>query len=331
MLDNVIHFNCKKSLEVKMIKTLFSETQMLLNALKNGYAIGAYNFSSVEDMRAIINGCENSDSPLILALSEKGLRFASAEYLVDVVKAATRESSIPISLHLDHGKNFDIVKEVIDLGFNSVMIDGSALSYEDNIAITKKVVDYAHKKGVDVEAELGTLAGIEDDVKAEKNIYTDPEQAYDFVKKTNVDSLAIAIGTSHGAYKFKGEAKLRFDILNQVSSLMPDLPIVLHGASSVPQKYIDKINKYGGDIQKAKGVPEKMLVEAGKLAVCKINCDTDIRMCYTASMREFLANNPSDFTPRNYLQYCKDEVTKMIEERNRNVMCSAGWGSKCKK
>jgi len=305
------------------MKKLYSEKMMLQDALKNKYAIGAFNFSSIEVMRAIVDGCENQKSPVILALSEGGLKYADPVYLSKVIHAALEETTVPISLHLDHGKSFDIVKKCIECGFNSVMIDGSFLPYDENVALTKKVCDYAHKKGVSVEGEIGVLAGVEDDVKSDQHHYTDPQQALDFAQKTGVDSLAIAIGTSHGAFKFKGTPELRFDILKQVSKLMPDLPIVLHGASNVPQQYIETINKYGGNIQTAQGVPEEFISKASKMAVCKVNNDTDLRVCFTSAIREYLANNPSDFTPRNYLQYAKDEVRELIEYKVKKVFHSA--------
>lgn len=305
---------------------LYSEKQMLLDALKGGYAVGAFNFSSIEMMRAIVDGCQNQNSPVILALSERGLKYADPEYLSKVINAALKETTIPIALHLDHGKNFEIVKECIKYGFNSVMIDGSYLPYEENVALTKKVAEYAHKRGVSVEGELGVLAGVEDDVSAEKIKYTDPYQAVDFVEKTKVDSLAIAIGTSHGAFKFKGEPTLRFDILEKVHNLLPEIPIVLHGASNVPQEYVETINKFGGDIQGSKGVSEELISKASSLAVCKVNNDTDLRMCFTAAMREFLWNNPAEFTPRKYLQYAKDNVRELVEYKVKNVFHSAGKG-----
>lgn len=318
-------------LEGSLENKLFNHNIMLHHALKNGYAIGAYNFSSVEMMRAIIDGCQETDAPVILSLSNSGLKFATPTYLKNVVHAALEITTIPISLHLDHGKDFEIVKQCIDIGFNSVMIDGSYLPYEENIELTKKVVDYAHKYGVAVEGELGKLAGVEDDVKSDKIAYTDPVQAKDFVEQTGVDSLAIAIGTSHGAFKFSGTPTLKFEVLAEVRKLIPDLPVVLHGASNVPQKYIEIINKYGGDIQKSKGVSEELIEKACSLGICKVNNDTDLRVCYTAAIREYLAKNPQCFTPREYLQYAKDEVRKLIIDKNINLFHSAGKGSLIKK
>ena len=314
-----------------MANKLFNHKEMLHHALKNGYAIGGYNFSSIEVMRAIIDGCQETDAPVILSLSQSGLKFATPTYLKHVVYAALENTDIPISLHLDHGKNIDIVKECIDVGFNSVMIDGSYLPYEENVALTKEVVKYAHKRKVAVEGELGKLAGVEDDVKSSKSIYTDPEQALDFVKRTGVDSLAIAIGTSHGAFKFSVTPTLKFDILSEIRSLMPDLPIVLHGASNVPKKYIKIINKYGGDIQKSKGVSESLIEKACSLGVCKVNNDTDIRVCYTASIREYLFKNPNCFTPREYLQYAKDQVKELIKDKNTNLFHCSNQGHLIKK
>ncbi len=302
---------------------LTSEIEILHDALKNGYAVGAFNFSSIEMMRAIVDGCQSKHSPVILAMSEGGIKYAEPEYIRKVVDIATAKTDIPIALHLDHGKNFEIVKNCIEIGFNSVMIDGSYLPYEENVALTKKVCDFAHKHGIPVEGELGVLKGVEDDVSASEHQYTDPEQALDFVKRTGVDSLAVAIGTSHGAFKFKGEPTLRFDILKNISKLIPDIPIVLHGASNVPQQYIDIINKYGGNIQSAKGVPEELIKKACKMSVCKVNNDTDLRVCFTSAIREFLANNPQEFTPRKYLQYAKDRVRELIEYKVSKIFRSA--------
>ncbi len=305
-----------------MKKTL-NEYEILLRAKKEHYAVGAFNFSSLEIMRAIVDAATETRSPVILALSEGGLRYAEPRYIKYVADAIANMTDIPIVMHLDHGKNFDIVREVVDLGFHSVMIDGSSLSYEENVAITKKVVDYAHKKGVVVEGELGVLAGIEDDVSSDVHKYTDPEQAVDFVNKTNVDSLAIAIGTSHGAYKFEGEPKLRIDILKQINTLLPDTPLVLHGASSVPQKYVEIINQYGGDVKGARGVPEELIAEACANGISKVNCDTDLRLVFTATVRKFLAENPTVFDPRKYLQASKDNMRDFVKSKIIDVLHSA--------
>ena len=299
---------------------------MLDLALRDGYAVGAFNFSSIEVMRAIVDAAQNVNSPVIIAMSQGGLKFTSADYVCDVMRAVLDNTTIPIALHLDHGKTFDIAKSCIDAGFNSVMIDGSYLPFKDNVALTKSVVEYAHDHGVSVEGELGTLAGVEDDVKAEENIYTVPEEAAEFVALTGVDSLAVAIGTSHGAYKFKSQPTLRFDILSEIEKLLPKYPIVLHGASSVPPQILAEFNASGGRMQGAKGVPEDLLRKACSTAVSKINCDTDIRIKYTASIRKYLLEHPECFTPREYLQYAKDAVRLFLEDKMTNVLGSAGHG-----
>ena len=300
-----------------------NEYEMLLRAKKEHYAIGAFNFSSLEIMRAIVDAATETCSPVILALSEGGLRYAEPRYIKYVADAVANMTDVPIVMHLDHGKTFDIVCEVVDLGFHSVMIDGSSLPYEKNVAITKKVVDYAHARGVVVEGELGVLAGVEDDISSDVHKYTDPEQAVDFVKKTGVDSLAIAIGTSHGAYKFEGEPKLKIDILQQINSLLPDTPLVLHGASSVPQEYVEIINKYGGDVKGARGVPAELIAEACANGISKVNCDTDLRLVFTATVRKFLAENPTVFDPRKYLQASKDNMRDFVKDKITNVLHSA--------
>lgn len=300
-----------------------NEYEMLLRAKKEHYAIGAFNFSSLEIMRAIVDAATETRSPVILALSEGGLRYVEPRYIKYVADAVADMTDVPIVMHLDHGKTFDIVCEVVDLGFHSVMIDGSSLSYEENVAITKKVVNYAHARGVVVEGELGVLAGVEDDISSDVHKYTDPEQAVDFVKKTGVDSLAIAIGTSHGAYKFEGEPKLKIDILQQINSLLPDTPLVLHGASSVPQEYVEIINQYGGDVKGARGVPAELIAEACANGISKVNCDTDLRLVFTATVRKFLAENPTVFDPRKYLQASKDNMRDFVKDKITNVLHSA--------
>ena len=305
------------------IEQLSNERDMLLKAKREHYAVGAFNFSSIEIMRAIVDAAEAAHSPVILALSEGGLKYAEPRYIRHVVGVVSEMSNAPVALHLDHGKNIDIVREVIDLGFNSVMIDGSSLPYDENIAVTKEVVKYAHKRGVVVEGELGVLAGVEDDVHSDVHKYTDPEQAVDFVKKTGVDSLAIAIGTSHGAYKFSGEAKLRIDILKNINSLLPEVPLVLHGASSVPQNFVKTINEYGGNIEGAKGVPEEEIREACRNGISKVNCDTDLRLAFTATIRKYLVENPTIFDPRKYLQACKDAMRDFVIDKMTNVLLSA--------
>jgi len=309
-----------------MSKNLFNERKMLDLALKGGYAVGAFNFSSIEVLRAIVDAAQNVNSPVIVAMSQGGLKFTSANYVCDVMRAVLDNTTVPIALHLDHGKNFEIVKSCIDAGFNSVMIDGSYLPFAENVALTKRVVQYAHDHGVVVEGELGTLAGIEDDVVADRSIYTNPEEAAEFVALTKVDSLAVAIGTSHGAYKFHSEPTLRFDILGEISNLLPNFPIVLHGASSVPPEILAEFNQYGGVMQGARGVPPELLRQACGTAVCKINCDTDIRIKYTASIRKYLIEHPECYTPREYLQYAKDQVRTFLEDKMTNVLGSAGHG-----
>jgi fructose-bisphosphate aldolase class II len=303
-------------------------------AMEGGYAVPAYNFNNMEQLQAIIIGCVESKSPVILQVSKGAREYANQTLLrymaMGAVKMAREMgSNIPITLHLDHGDSFATCKSCIEFGFSSVMIDGSHLPYEENIKLTKQVVDYAHGFDVTVEGELGVLAGIEDDVVAEKSNYTDPKQVQDFVRRTGVDSLAISIGTSHGAYKFKlkpGETvpPLRFDILKEVEERLPGFPIVLHGASSVLQKYVAMINEYGGKIEGAAGVPEEQLREAAKSAVCKINIDTDGRMVVTAIIRKVLMENPKEFDPRKYLAPARKELIEVIKHKNTNVLGSAG-------
>jgi fructose-bisphosphate aldolase class II len=303
-------------------------------AMEGGYAVPAYNFNNMEQLQAIIIGCVESKSPVILQVSKGAREYANQTLLrymaMGAVKMAREMgSNIPITLHLDHGDSFATCKSCIEFGFSSVMIDGSHLPYEENIKLTKQVVDYAHGFDVTVEGELGVLAGIEDDVVAEKSNYTDPKQVQDFVRRTGVDSLAISIGTSHGAYKFKlkpGETvpPLRFDILKEVEKRLPGFPIVLHGASSVLQKYVAMINEYGGKIEGAAGVPEEQLREAAKSAVCKINIDTDGRMVVTAIIRKVLMENPKEFDPRKYLGPARKELIEVIKHKNTNVLGSAG-------
>ena len=297
---------------------LVNTKQMLNAAYKGGYAVGAFNVNNMEMVQGIVEAAQEQKSPLILQVSAGARKYAGSDYLTALVATAVKNTDIPIALHLDHGADFDICKACVDSGFTSVMIDASHHSFEENVALTKKVVEYAHPKGVTVEAELGQLAGIEDDVNvsADDANYTNPNEVEEFVKRTGCDSLAIAIGTSHGAFKFTGEARLRYDILEEVSRRLPEFPIVLHGASSVVPEYVAEINKYGGDLSGAKGVPEDMLRKAASMAVCKINIDSDIRLAVTAAVRHYLNDNPKDFDPRKYLgfarQYTKDIVTHKI-------------------
>lgn len=296
----------------------------LKDAMKNGYALGAYNFVNMETLKGICEGCKKTNSPAIVSVSEGAQEYMNESFVKNLYDSAKNEYKIPIFLHLDHGKSFEVCKKAIALGFESVMIDGSSLDYAENVKLTKKVADYAHKKGVLVEAELGVLAGVEDTVSAEKNIYTDPDQAKDFVEKTNCDTLAIAIGTSHGAYKFKGEQKLAFDILKKIQEKIPNTPLVLHGASSVPQKYVETFNQYGGNITGAVGVPEKLLTKAcTKFHVYKINSDTDIRLAYMSTFRKYLTENPSVFDLRKPNVCAIEEISNLIADKNKRVFKNA--------
>ena len=308
--------------------------EVFKKAMAGGYAVPAYNFNNMEQLQAVIYGCVESKSPVILQVSKGARDYANQTLLrymaMGAVKVAREmKSAIPITVHLDHGDSFELCKSCIEYGFSSVMIDGSHLPYEENIKLTKQVVDYANQFDVSVEGELGVLAGIEEHVVAEKSHHTDPKQVQDFVGRTGVHSLAISIGTSHGAYKFKpkpGETMppLRFDILHEVEKKLPGFPIVLHGASSVLPKYVAMINEYGGKIEGAMGVPEEQLREAAKSAVCKVNIDTDGRMVMTAIIRKILMENPKEFDPRKYLGPARKELIEMIKHKNANVLGSAG-------
>jgi fructose-bisphosphate aldolase, class II len=309
---------------------------MYVKAVDGKYAVPGYNFNNLEQLQAIMAACIETSSPVILQVSSGARKYANQTLLrhlahgaMDLVNEAG--SAIPVALHLDHGDTFELCVSCIETGFSSVMIDGSAHSFEDNIALTKKVVEYAHAHGVSVEGELGVLAGIEDDVSHEVTHYTKPEEVEEFVSKTGVDSLAISIGTSHGAYKFKlkpGEEvpPLRFDILEEVERRLPGFPIVLHGASSVMPEYVEMINKYGGAMENAVGVPEDQLRKAAASSVCKINIDSDGRLAMTAKIREVLATKPQEFDPRKYLGPARDELVKMYKHKNVNVLGSAGKG-----
>ena len=307
---------------------LVTTTEMFKKAYDGGYAIGAFNVNNMEIVQAITEAADELKSPIILQCSAGARKYAKHAYLVHLVQAAIEETNIPIALHLDHGADFEVCKSCIDCGFTSVMYDGSSLPYEENIKIAKQVADYAHDKGVVVEAELGTLAGVEDDVAVEhgSESYTQPEQVEDFVTRTGVDSLAIAIGTSHGAYKFKPGQKpqLRFDILEEVSRRLPGFPIVLHGASSVLPKYVDIINANGGKMEDALGIPEDMLRQAAKSAVCKINIDSDLRLGLTAGIREHMAAHPDHFDPRQYLTDGRAYVKEVVEHKIKTVLGSEG-------
>ncbi len=288
------------------------------------YAVGAFNVNNMEIVQGIMEAAEEEKSPVILQVSKGARSYAGQNYIIKLVEAAVENSTVPVVLHLDHGDSFELCKAVIDGGFTSVMIDGSHLPYDENVALTKKVVDYAHERGVWVEAELGQLAGVEEHVQAEKSVYTDPDQAVDFVEKTKCDSLAVAIGTSHGAYKFKGEAKLDFERLAQITEKLPGYPLVLHGSSSVPREFVEMANKYGAKIGGAKGVPEDMLREAAKMGVCKINIDTDIRLAMTAVIRKEFTEHPENFDPRKYLGPAREAVKEMVQRKIRNVLGSSG-------
>ncbi|MDD3224215.1 MAG: class II fructose-1,6-bisphosphate aldolase [Clostridium sp.] len=301
---------------------LVTTKEMFKKAYAGHYAIGAFNINNMEVLQGVINGAKVKKSPVILQVSSSALKYAGPKYLRAMVETAVAETGVDVALHLDHGPNFETVKVCVENGFTSVMIDGSSLPYEENVAQTKKVVEYAHAHGVVVEAELGVLAGVEDDVKSDKHIYTDPEQAVDFVNKTGVDSLAIAIGTSHGAYKFAGEANLRFDILEEVQKKLPGFPIVLHGASSVDPESVEMCNKFGGQLGGAKGVPNEMLRKAASMAVCKINMDTDLRLAMTASIRKVFAEEPKVFDPRKYLGAGRDHIQDLVEKKIENVLGS---------
>ena len=301
---------------------LVTTKEMFKKAYEGGYAIGAFNANNMETVQGIVEAAKETNAPLILQVSSGARKYAKHTYLVHLVQAAIEDSGLPIALHLDHGDSFELCKSCIDGGFTSVMIDASHHSFEDNIALTRKVVEYAHDHGVSVEAELGRLAGIEDDVNVSDadSSYTRPEEVEEFVSKTGVDSLAIAIGTSHGAYKFKGEPKLRFDILEEVSRRLPGFPIVLHGASSVMPEYVKIIEQFGGEMPGAQGVPEELLRKAASMAVCKINIDSDLRLAVTAAIRKHLAENPTHFDPRQYLKPARDAVTEVVKHKIINVL-----------
>ncbi|MGL5206060.1 MAG: class II fructose-1,6-bisphosphate aldolase [Acidaminococcaceae bacterium] len=304
---------------------LVTSTEMFKKAYEGKYAVGAFNVNNMEIIQGIVDAAKAEQSPLILQVSAGARKYAKHIYLMKLVEAAVEDTGLPICLHLDHGEDFEICKACVDGGFSSVMIDGSKHSFEENIELTRRVVDYAHNKGVVVEAELGKLAGVEDAIKvsAKDATYTDPDQAVEFVERTGVDSLAIAIGTSHGAYKFKGKPELDFARLEKITTLLPGFPLVLHGASTVLPEFVSLCNEYGGKIEGAQGVPEDMLLQAGKFGVCKINIDTDLRLAMTASIRKYLANNPGDFDPRQYLKPARQAIQDMVTHKMRNVLNSS--------
>ena len=304
--------------------SIVTSKEMFRKAYDGGYAIGAFNVNNMEIVQGITEAAAELRAPLILQVSKGARAYANHTYLMKLVEAAVIETGLPICLHLDHGDSFELCKSCIDGGFTSVMIDASSKPFEENIAITKQVVEYAHDHGVVVEAELGTLAGIEDEVKVEEGhaSYTRPEEVQEFVERTGCDSLAIAIGTSHGAYKFKPGTKpqLRFDVLEAVEKNLPGFPIVLHGSSSVPQNFVDEINKYGGNMPGAIGVPEDQLRQAARSAVCKINIDSDLRLAMTASIRKYFAEHPADFDPRQYLKPARAAIKAMVAHKIVDVL-----------
>ena len=303
---------------------LVGTKEMFAKAYEGGYAIGAFNVNNMEIIQGITEAAAEENAPLILQVSNGARKYANPIYLKKLVEAAVYDTGLPIALHLDHGDSFELCKDCIDNGFTSVMIDGSKYSFEDNIALTRQVVEYAHAHDICVEGELGTLAGIEDDVNvsAEDSSYTRPDQVEEFVERTGVDSLAIAIGTSHGAYKFKPGHKpmLRFDILEEVEKRLPGFPIVLHGSSSVPQEWVKVVNEFGGQMPDAIGIPEELLREAAKMAVCKINIDSDLRLVCTASIRQHLYEHPDHFDPRQYLKPARENIKEMVKHKIVDVL-----------
>lgn len=301
---------------------LITTEEMFAKALNKDYAIGAFNVNNMEIIQGIVEAANIENAPLILQVSAGARKYARPAYLVKLVEAAILDSDVDVALHLDHGEDFEICKKCIDDGFTSVMIDGSKYPFEENIELTKKVVEYAHAHGVVVEAELGKLAGVEDNIKvdARSATFTDPDEAAKFVERTGVDSLAIAIGTSHGAYKFKGEPYLDYERLKKIHSLIPNTPLVLHGASSVLREFVDRCNEFGGKIPGAQGVPEEMIREATKYGICKVNIDTDLRLAMTAEIRRVLQEKPEEFDPRKYLGPGRDAITRMVQHKIKSVL-----------
>ena len=299
---------------------------MFKKAYEGHYAVGAFNVNNMEIIQGIVEAAIQEKAPLILQVSAGARKYAKHIYLTKLVEAAVEDTGLPICLHLDHGADFEICKDCVDGGFTSVMIDGSKYPFEENIELTKRVVDYAHSKGVVVEAELGKLAGVEDAVKvaAKDATYTDPDQAVEFVERTGCDSLAIAIGTSHGAYKFKGNPELDFARLEKITNMLPGYPLVLHGASTVIPSFVEECNKYGGKLDGAQGVPEDMLLKAGTFGVCKINIDTDLRLAMTASIRKYFTEHPGDFDPRQYLGPAREAIKAMVAHKMRDVLNCSG-------
>ena len=305
--------------------SLVTTKNMFEKSIAEKFAVGAFNINNMEFVQGIMDAAAEENAPVILQTSSSAIKYARIPFLKKMIEAGLEEHDIPVALHLDHGPDFETCKLCVDSGYTSVMFDGSKYDFEKNIELTKQVVDYAHEHGVVVEAELGKLAGVEDDVNVAENdaMYTDPEQALEFVQRTGCDSLAIAIGTSHGAYKFKGEARLRFDILEKVKDLMPNVPIVLHGASTVIPEYVEMCNKYGGNMPGAKGVPDEMLHEASKRGVSKINVDTDLRLAMTAAIRKVFVETPEQFDPRKYLGPGRDFIKETVKHKIRDVFGSS--------
>ena len=305
---------------------LVDTKEMFKKAYEGHYAVGAFNVNNMEIIQGIVEGAIQEKAPLILQVSAGARKYAKHIYLTKLVEAAVEDTGLPICLHLDHGADFEICKDCVDGGFTSVMIDASKYPFEENIELTKRVVDYAHNKGVVVEAELGKLAGVEDAVKvaAKDATYTDPDQAVEFVERTGCDSLAIAIGTSHGAYKFKGKPELDFARLEKITNMLPGFPLVLHGASTVIPSFVEECNKYGGKLDGAQGVPEDMFLKAGTFGVCKINIDTDLRLAMTASIRKYFVEHPGDFDPRQYLGPAREAIKAMVAHKMRDVLNCSG-------
>ncbi len=303
---------------------LVAPHEMLTKAYAEGYAIGGFNVNNMEIIQGIMEAAKQENAPVILQVSAGARSYAGQVYIMKLVEAALIENDVPTVVHLDHGSSFELCKACIDGGFTSVMIDGSHLSFEENIALTKQVVEYAHDKGVWVEAELGKLAGIEEHVSSDEHVFTEPDEAIEFVQRSGCDSLAVAIGTSHGAYKFKGDAKLDFERLDKIAAGLPGVPLVLHGASSVPQEFVAMCNSSGGNVGGASGVPEEMLRKAASMAVCKINVDTDIRLAVTATIRKFFVDQPEQFDPRGYLKPAREAVKNMVAHKIRTVMGTSG-------
>lgn len=301
---------------------LVTTKEMFAKALVSDYAIGAFNVNNMEIVQGIVDAAKIEQAPLILQVSAGARKYARPAYLLKLVEAAIEDTGLDICLHLDHGEDFEICKKCVDDGFTSVMVDGSKHPFEENIALTKQVVEYAHAHGVVVEAELGKLAGVEDNISVDERSakFTDPDEAAEFVERTGVDSLAIAIGTSHGAYKFKGEPYLDFERLKEIHALIPETPLVLHGASTVLREFVDMCNEYGGQIPGAQGVPEEMIREATKYGICKVNIDTDLRLAMTAEIRKFMIESPSEFDPRKYLGPARDAIQRMVQHKIRDVL-----------